>query len=371
MTDRILTASQLTIDLGRVRENYRILNSRLAGVPAAAMVKANGYGLGATEVATALAAEGCTDFFVAHLEEGVALRKALGPGPTVQVLNGAMPGTEADLMANGLQPVLNSIEQIELWRACDGSVDQPATVHFDTGMSRLGLPPDEIEHLLSSPSLLDGVHVAHVMSHLASADVPGSPQSTKQLELFRQLRSQLPTGTASLANSSGIFLGDEYHFDLVRPGIALYGGNPTPGQPNPMLPVARLEAPILQVRHVDAGEVVGYGATHVVERPGLIATISIGYADGFLRSGSGTAVASVGGIDVPVAGRISMDLITLDVSSVPEQYLSLGAPVELIGERQLIDDVAERAGSIANELLTDLGRRYQVSYTGRGSRPAS
>ena len=367
MTDRILTASELTIDLGRIRQNYRILIDQLGGVPAAAMVKANGYGLGAATVAATLATDGCNTFFVAHLEEGIEVRKALGPDPVIQVLNGAMPGTESELVANGLQPVLNSIDQIELWRTCPGAKAQPATIHLDTGMSRLGLPPDESEHLLANPSLVDGVDVAHVMSHLASADVPGSPQSADQLERFRQLRIRFPRGTASLANSAAIFLGPSYHFDLARPGIALYGGNPTPGQPNPMLPVVRLEAPILQVRHVEAGDVVGYGATHVVEQPGRIATISVGYADGFLRSGSGTAKANVAGIEVPVAGRISMDLITLDVSAVPEQHLALGAPVELIGEHCLIDEVAERADSIANELLTDLGRRYQVRYIDQGA----
>ena len=367
MTDRILTASQLTIDLGRVRQNYRLLVERLAGVPAAAMVKANGYGLGAAKVAEALVGEGCTTFFVAHLGEGIEVREVLGPGPVIQVLNGAMPGTEEALVANRLQPVLNSIEQIQLWSRCPGSAQQAATIHLDTGMSRLGLPPDETERLLDDPSLVEDIHISHVMSHLASADVPGSSQSKQQLALFRQLRSRFPHGTASLANSAAIFLGDSYHFDLVRPGIALYGGNPTPDQPNPMAPVVRLESPILQVRNVDRGDVVGYGATHVVEQPGRIATISVGYADGFLRSGSGTAMATVAGIDVPVAGRISMDLITLDVSSVPENRLVLGSPVELIGERRLIDDVAQRAGSIANELLTDLGRRYQVRYTDRSA----
>ncbi|MFT7599791.1 MAG: alanine racemase [Acidimicrobiales bacterium] len=363
MSDRILTASELTIDLGRIRANYRLLMSKVDGPITAAMVKANGYGLGAVEVAATLAVEGCAVFFVAHLSEGIEVRAAL-PGAQIHVLNGAMPGTERELEAHGLIPVLNSLAQITTWRALGDQLGRalPATVHLDTGMSRLGLPPDETEQLLVDPSLLDGLDVVHVMSHLASADVPGSDQSGDQLALFRQLRSSLTIGTASLANSSGIFLGPEYHFDLVRPGIALYGGNPTPDQPNPMSSVATLEAPILQVRPVDIGDVVGYGATHTVERVGRIATIAVGYADGFLRSGSGTGVAHLAGHAVPIAGRISMDLITIDVTDVPDAALWLGAPVELIGDRCPIDEVADRAGSIANELLTDLGRRYQIAY---------
>ncbi len=327
------------------------------------MVKANGYGLGAAEVSAALAADGCTEFFVAHVGEGIPVRAAV-PDAKIHVLNGAMPGTEPDLIAHNLVPVLNSLEQIDLWRTSASGAGRPlgATVHFDTGMSRLGLAADETAELLNDPARLDGLAVGHVMSHLASADVAGSNQPAGQLELFAPIRARFPNATASLANSAGIFLGSAYHFDMGRPGIALYGGTPLTDGSNPMAQVVTLEAPIVQVRNVAPGEHIGYGATHTMDRAGKVATVALGYADGFLRSSSGRGTGYVGGHAIPIIGRVSMDLITLDVSDVPEEALWLGAPVELIGDQAPIDDVASRAGSIANELLTDLGTRYQRVY---------
>lgn len=363
MTERILTSSALTVDLGRIRANYRTIQTELGSVPAAAMVKANGYGLGVTEVSSALWDEGCRVFFVAQVAEGEELRECL-PDAEIHVLNGAMPGTEEALRAGRLIPVLNSLDQIAGWTAEARRGDQPlpATVHFDTGMSRLGLAQDETATLQTNQALLDGLDVRHVMSHLASADVAGSAQSAQQLASFQEIRRAFPAGSASLANSAGIFLGTAYHFDLVRPGIALFGGTPRSDGSNPMLQTITLEAPIVQVRNVQQGEVIGYGATHTMERPGRVATIAVGYADGFLRSASGAGTVWLAGSMVPIIGRVSMDLITLDVTDVPTGELYLGAPVELIGDHCPIDDVAARAGSIANELLTDLGRRYQRTY---------
>lgn len=363
MTDRILTTSRLAIDLEAVRENYRIVLAELSGVPAAAMVKANGYGLGSAEVTRAVAEVGCRSFYVASLSEGVELRQAL-PDVDIRVLNGAMPGTEDDLVHHALIPVLNSLEQIERWSATSDSFGKrlEAVLHFDTGMSRLGLPADETAQLAEQRWRLDQIDVVHVMSHLASADVPGSPGPRRQLELFRALRATFGMGTASLANSAAIFLSPDFHFDVARPGIALYGGNPTPGSPNPMRPVIELEAPILQLRNVAAGEAIGYGATHTMQHAGRVATIGVGYADGFLRSASNRGNVAIGGVSAPIIGRISMDLITIDVTHIRPDNLWVGAAVELIGSNCLIDDVADRAGSIANELLTDLGRRYQVTH---------
>lgn len=360
---RILRSSQLTIDLGRLLRNYEIVAEQAGPASVAAMVKANGYGLGAVEVSAALAAAGCVEFFVAHVAEGVAVRAAVADAK-IHVLNGAMPGTEDDLIEHNLVPVLNSLEQIELWRLAATASGQElvSTLHFDTGMSRLGLAADETATLLDDLDQLSGLRIEHVMSHLASADVAGSDQSAAQLASFGPLRDRFPDATASLANSAGIFLDPAFRFDMVRPGIALYGGTPLTDGTNPMVQVATLEAPIVQVRNVVAGETIGYGATHTMEDGGRVATVALGYADGFLRSSSNRGMGWVDGHPVPIIGRVSMDLITLDVAAVPEASLWLGAPVELIGDNTPIDDVAGRAGSIANELLTDLGTRYQRVY---------
>lgn len=365
---RLLTRTELTVDLGAIRRNHQILLARLDGrASLAAMVKADGYGLGATPVASALWDDGCRWFFVAHLDEGLELRGALPDDATISVLNGAMPGTEAELAEARLVPVLNSLDQVELWGAEARRRNRvlDAVLHVDTGMNRLGMPREEAGRLADEPERLDAIDVVHVMSHLASADVPGSDQSARQLKSFGQIRQHLPMGTASLANSAGVFLGLDYHFDVVRPGIALYGGTPVPGRPNPMECCTLLETPVLQVRAVGPGDTVGYGATHEVTGPARIATVEVGYADGFLRAASNRGQATIAGVAVPVVGRVSMDLVTLDVTAVPERDLHLGAPVELLGPNQPVDAVAARAGTIANEVLTDLGRRYHLTYVGR------
>lgn len=357
-----------TIDLAALVGNYRIILDRLAGGAVAAMVKADGYGLGAIPVADALWAAGCRRFFVARLDEGIALRAAL-PEAEINVLDGVVPGTGPELAANDLVPIINSIAQLDEWRtAVAGSARSTAAgLHFDSGMGRLGIPADETDWLADHPDALGGIEIRHVMSHLASADVPGSPQSAVQLERFLAIRDRFPAGAASLANSAGVFLGPAYHFDLVRPGISLYGGAPFPGsgRPNPMQSVLTVEAPIIQVRTAAAGETIGYGATHRVTSPARIATVPVGYADGFLRSSSNVGLAAVAGRPVPIVGRVSMDLITLDVTELDDGLAQPGAIVELIGPNCPIDEVAGRAGSIANELLTILGRRLERRYVGR------
>ena len=353
----------LTIDLGRLQTNYQIIREQLNGVAAAAVVKANGYGLGCVEVSTALAEQGCRHFFVAQLAEGQLLREALS-GPSIHVFNGAMPGTIDDLIEHRLIPVLNSLEQIECWAEAAKLRQQelPATIHLDTGMNRTGLGADETAVLIDEPWRLDALKVVHVMSHLGSADVANSTQSAEQLRRFEAHRQHLSMGFASLANSAGIFLGSAYHFDLVRPGVALYGGNPYPDKKNPMHQVVTVTAPILQVRNVDAGDCVGYAATHKIDVPGKVATIPVGYADGFFRSASNSGIAYVGSVQVPIIGRVSMDLITLDVTNVTDSELHSGALVELIGDRAPINEVAQRAGTISHELLAALGARYKRSY---------
>ncbi len=352
----------LHVDLDALAGNYRCLRRAAAGATCAAVVKADGYGLGAAEIAGTLWAAGCRDYFVAHAFEGAALRAAL-PDATIYVLHGAMPGAEAGLPLHGLIPVLNSLGQVDAWAGlarARGGLD--AVLQIDTGMNRVGLPPAEVAALRDDPARLDGIRVRYVISHLACAEDAGGAMNAEQLAAFRKLKAELPAAPASLANSSGIFLGPDYHFDLVRPGVALYGVNPTPGRPNPMAEVVRLEGRILQLREIDRPQTVGYGAAYQAAGPRRIATVPVGYADGYLRCLGNQAYACIGGVRVQVAGRVSMDLITLDVTDAPPSALRVGAPVDLIGGGVPIDEVAAWAGTIGYELLTGLGHRYHRSF---------
>ncbi len=358
-----LAGAHLHIDLDAVVANYRILLDRLGGVASGAVVKADGYGLGAARVGPALAAAGCREFFVAHVGEGVELRRHL-PDSSIHILNGLLPGAEDAYREHCLIPVLGSIGEIDAWRLFTDERALPCDIHVDTGMLRLGLPPDELAQLADDPSRLDGLDIRLVISHLASADEPDSPQNDAQLNAFRAARRVLLQGRACLANSSGVFLGADYHFDLARPGVALYGVAPVRGRANPLQQVVTLKARILQVRDARPPETVGYGAAHAVTGPARIATLPVGYADGFLRSLSGRAQGYIEGDPVPVVGRVSMDLITLDVTAVPEALARPGQWVELIGVHNPVDAVAEAAGTIGYEILTSLGSRYHRSYSG-------
>ncbi len=357
----------LTIDLGAVQENYRRLSTKLTDAACAAVVKADGYGLGAAMVGPALARAGARDFFVALPCEGLALREALAsldPPPRIFVLSGFEAGLGPDFRTAALIPVLNSLGQIAAWRdhALAEASALPAALHIDSGMSRLGLPPSELDLLADDPDRLEGLAPLLVMSHLACSEDAENAMNRAQLALFQTSRARLPKVPASFANSSGIFLGPEFHFDLARPGVALYGVNPTPGQPNPMVQVVRLQARILQVREIDAPTTVGYGAAFRAAGPTRIATVAAGYADGYFRSLSGRGMAYIGEIAAPVVGRISMDLITLDVTKVPPEKLHPGAAVDLIQPGDGLDRLAEEAGTIGYEILTSLGRRYRRVY---------
>jgi len=349
----------LEIDLGAIVANWRLLAQKAAPAACAAVVKANGYGLGAARVARALSAAGCTRFFVATLDEGIALRKALGPTAEIAVFNGPMPGAASEFAAAQLTPVLNDPGQIDAWAALP-SEDRPRPlVHVDTGMSRLGLSAAEFADSITRIKKLDA---AGLISHLACADTPTHPHNATQRERFLAARQLLPHLKASLAASSGIFLGAEFHFDEVRPGAALYGVNPVPGSVNPMRPVVRLAAKIIQLRKIDSGEAVGYGAAHVMDKPGMLATAAIGYADGWPRSLSHRGCGWLAGKRVPLLGRISMDLATFDVSDVPPSELYPGNMIELIGAHYGVDDAAADAGTIGYEILTALGARYHRVY---------
>lgn len=363
----------LTIDLDAVRDNYRLLRARTSGASGAvcaAAVKADAYGLGATRIAPILAEEGCRHFFVAHLDEGIALRSYLPSDAEIFVLHGPMPGTEPEFVRHGLIPVLNDTAQVAGWRQAARRLDRilPAIVQVDSGMSRLGLSPAEVDTACNDPDFFRGIALRYLMSHLACAERQDHPMNAQQLAAFKLARSRLPFCPASFANSSGIFLGSEFHFDLVRPGAALYGIAPVAGQENPMRPVVRLQARIIQVRSIEDGGHVGYGATYRASGRRRIATVAVGYADGWLRGFSNRGCAWVGGVRVPIAGIVSMDTCTLDVTDVDPRHLQPGACVDLISDKQPVDAVAEHAGTIAYEILTSLGQRYHRNYV--GDRPA-
>jgi alanine racemase len=356
----------LTIDLGAISDNWRSLQAAVGAVECAAVVKADAYGLGAAHVAPALAAAGCRRFFVAHLDEAVALKPRLPAGASVAVLHGPPPGAEREFVEHGLLPVLNSRPQLDAWRALAQRLDRElaAIVQIDTGMSRLGLSPADLHAVAADRDALAGVRVACVMSHLACADEPAHPANAQQLRRFTEARRLLPAVPASFANSSGIFLGEAFHFDLVRPGAALYGIAPVAGAPNPMRPVVRLQAKVIQTREIEAGTPVGYGHAWRSAAPARIATVSVGYADGWLRALGQRGAAWFEGVMLPLAGRVSMDTITLDASALPEGALRPGSLVELIGKHQDVDTVAARAGTIGYEILTSLGTRYARRYVG-------
>ena len=364
----------LRIDLDAIAANYRNLRARLAGATCGAVVKADGYGLGAAKVAKALAAAGCRDFFVALIDEGVEIRAVL-PEADIYAFCGATPETVAALAEHRLIPALNDLGQIEAYSAYartrareagggEGSGRLAALIHIDTGMTRLGLEASDVAALADDPERLAGIEVKYVMSHLAAAEEPANPLNARQLAAFNDARAQFGNNApASLANSSGIFLGPDYHFDLARPGAALYGIAPQAGIPNPMTQVVRLQGKILQVRDVDSPMTVGYGATHRVRAKGRIATVGVGYADGYFRALGNRGHAYIGETRVPVVGRVSMDLITLDVSKVPPDQAVPGGFVDLISDHHPVDALAEEAGTIGYEILTALGRRYHRIYS--------
>lgn len=362
----------LTIDLDAVAANWRLLRDRVTGGDCAAVCKADAYGLGAGPVATRLAREGCRHFFVAHLDEAIALRPILaaaGSDAPIYVLNGLIPNAVADYLADRLVPVLNSLGEVEAWSAAAKARGRrlAAVLNIDTGMARLGLPPDEAETLAAAPERLDGIALACVMSHLACAYDRTNPLNAQQLAAFRGWRARLPAVPASFANSSGIFLGPDYHFDLARPGASIYGLAPLGDESNPMAQVVRLQGRILQIRFVDRGMTVGYGATHRFTRPSRLATVAVGYGDGYLRSLGNAGSGFVGDIRVPVVGRVSMDLVTFDVTDAPEAATRPGAMIDLLCDRHPADALASQAGTIGYEILTALGRRYHRRYVGTGA----
>ncbi len=349
---------ELTVDLDAVAANWRLL-AATHGKETAAVVKADAYGLGAAAVAPHLLAAGVRHFFVAQLSEAVALRPLL-PGAMIGVLNGFAAADAGAYTTHDLVPVLGSLPDIEAYRRFAAGRPLPAMLHVDTGMHRLGLSAAELDRVADDPALLAGLDWLYAMTHLVSAELPADRLNDAQLARFNAACARLPPMRRSIANSSGIFLGPAFHADLARPGAALYGINPTPGRPNPMRATVRLTAPVLQLRDIPAGEGVGYNASWIAARPTRVATVALGYADGYHRAAAGRAAAAFDGAMVPLIGRVSMDLLTFDATDHPG--LHPGARLEILGPAVPPDQVAAWAGTNGYEVLTSLGHRARRSF---------
>jgi alanine racemase len=365
-----LAGAVLTIDLDALKSNWRRLAARAGAAQCGAAVKGNAYGLGIEPVARALWEAGCRNFFVARPMEGEELRGLFAEVP-IYVLDGLFPGQAEFYAKLNLCPALISIEEAREWAAFGRVYGRKlaCALHVDTGINRLGFSMAEFEALLADEFTMSGLNVTLLMSHLAAADDPPHPLNARQRDAFAEVRRRLPGVPASLANSAGIFLGDGFTHDLVRPGIALYGGNPTPGAENPMQAVAHLEGAVMQVRHVRAGDTVGYGGTWTAKRPTRIAVLGAGYKDGVPRALSsrqedGPAQVFMGGRRCPVIGRISMDMMAVDITDLTPHSVVRGSRAEILGRNIAIDDVAHWAGTISYELLTRLGSRYARLYSG-------
>lgn len=365
---------QLSIDLGALARNWRALDKVSAGALTGAVVKADAYGTGVTMASKALYSAGARFFFVATPDEGMAVRAAV-PEAHIFVLNGLYPGAANLYIRQNLMPVLASMAMLEEWLAkcVERNEAYPAAFHFDTGINRLGFRLSEAGKVRERIQSL-GYAPQMVMSHLACADTPTHEKNRTQLALFSSVMNQFPGVPASLANSAGLMTGRDYHFQMVRPGIALYGGRAVSGRKNPMAPVVTLHVPILQVAEARTGESVGYNATYSLSRNSRLAVISHGYADGFFRSLSGTNSRPGGKVVIrgklcPVIGRISMDQAVVDITELGQDIPLPGEGAEILGDMLSVDDQADAGGTIGYEILTSLKGRYNRNYVGDGNLP--
>lgn len=362
-------SGRLTIDLGAIRKNYALLQRQAKGAETGAVVKADAYGLGIERVAPSLWEAGARRFYVAQIEEGLELRQLLADADIV-VMAPVMPESLELARAAEIVLALNSPSDLAHWRKDAGAAAKPvsAQLHFDTGMTRLGFDDGMADALWESMAEAESFAIVETSSHLASADDPDDPANRAQLARFTRATRRAPVGVRkSLANSSGIFLGPNFHQTCVRPGMAIYGLNPTPGHPNPMQTAVRLEVRVLQTRTLERAETVGYGGTATAPPGARIATIAAGYADGLHRSLSNSGAVYIEGRRAPIIGRVSMDLIAVDVSDFSEDAIRPGDFVEAIGPHQPADVLAEACSTIGYEMLTSLGRRYARTYIGGGA----
>lgn len=362
----------LTIDLAALADNWRLLSQRVAPAKCAAVIKANAYGIGIEAAAPALYRAGCRTFFVAHISEGKRARSALGPNRDVSiyVLNGLQtdPDLHEDYLAPGLAPVIGSPEEATRWMRLTADLATPApyAIHADTGMNRLGFASaSELRAAFADRAAATGATLA--MSHFVSSEEPRNPLNAQQIARFDEIRALLRDVPASLGNSSALFLPQRPFYDLVRPGYALYGGNPTPGMPNPMKPIVSLEVPIQQTRWIEAGETVGYNAQWTARRRTRLATLLAGYADGLPRTMGATndqrgVEVVIAGQRCPLVGRVSMDLCVADATDLPEASAQPGACAQFLGDVVGVDELGERSRTIGYHILTGLGSRYRRVY---------
>ena len=361
MTERAFAhqGARLTVNVSAIIHNWHYFQFLHPNAETSAVVKADAYGLGIMPVANALRAAGCHSYFVATLAEALELRSTIGDRE-IFVLNGLRPGQEQDFIQNGITPCLNDLNQISRWQKMAKRLSRPvpSVIHMDSGMNRLGLEAREREKLMDDWSLLEGLDLRIFMSHLACADEVGHPLNDQQFRAFSAMRDRLPKVRFSLSASSGALMGPQWGFDLIRPGIALYGGIDGAALQH----VIRLEAQILQIRSVQQGEHIGYGATFTAKRPSRIATLDLGYADGYLRMSSNHGYITIAGHRAPIVGRVSMDMIAADVTDIPENKVKRFDYVDILGADRKISTVAQDAQTIPYEILTSLGKRYQRRY---------
>jgi alanine racemase len=361
-----LASAIVTVDLAALQSNYRTLSKQAAPAACGVAIKGEAYGLGMAPVAKALWAVGCKNYFVARPMEGAELRAVL-PDAMIYVLDGFYAGQGDFYLQHKLIPALISFGEAQEWARV--SIGAPCAIHVDTGINRLGFTPVEFAQLCADNDLRKKIQINLLVSHLASSDEPQHPLNDKQRALFSEFRNMMPNVPASFANSSGIYLGKAYAHDLVRAGVALYGGNPLPGKSNPMKTVVTLQAKVMQTRLVLQGQTIGYNATWTAPRNSRIAILGAGYRDGIPRKlsyslSNGPSQVYVAGRRVPIVGRVSMDMMACDVTDISESEIQPGTLVEIFGPNIPVDEAAGWAGTISYELLTHLGNRYHRRYIG-------
>ena len=361
-----ISNSFLEINIDSIIHNYQLINNKVGNTECAAVLKADAYGMGASVIAKALDKAGCSTFFVATIDEGIELRACFSKNENqIAVLSGLLEGSEDIFYSNKLTPVLNDTEQIKKWAIYNKQkkISAPSILHIDTGMNRLGLTINELYDIIKNPTELKELHVEWIMSHLACGDQPRDIMNEKQLSVFLNAKKEFPNVKASLANSAGVFLGQSYHLDMVRPGIALYGSGSGSMPSNPLKQVIKLYSRILQIRTLSSGASVGYGASYRVSEATRVATVGLGYADGYLRSLSNCSWVFFNGLRLPVIGRISMDYITIDITQIASEKIKTGDFIEIIGDKFTLDDLATVANTVPHELLTRLGTRHHRIYS--------
>ena len=360
-----ISNSFLEINIDSIIHNYQFINNQVGNTECAAVLKADAYGMGASVIAKALDKAGCSTFFVATIDEGIELRACFSNNKNkIAVLSGLLKESEDIFYNNKLTPVLNDIEQIKKWDLYNRRKKRPAPsiIQIDTGMNRLGLTISEFHDTFDKQTELEELRVGWIMSHLACGDQPRDIMNEKQLSVFLNAKKKFPNVKASLANSAGVFLGQSYHLDMVRPGIALYGSGSGSIPSNNLKQVIKLYSRILQIRTLSSGASVGYGASFRVSEATRVATVGLGYADGYLRSLSNCSWVFFNGVKLPVIGRISMDYITIDITKIASEKIKTGDFIEVIDDKFTLDDLATVANTVPHELLTRLGTRHHRIY---------